>query len=247
MDTNTFSKLFPSSRPDAATWCGALDAAFEAGEINTPRRQAHFLGQTGHETTLYTKLVESLDYEPDRLMTVFGPSRISLADARRLGRVPGRPAQQQALAAVLYEGAYGRKLGNDRPGDGWLFRGGGLIQLTGRYNYTMVANVLGCSPESLADQVRSPAGAALASALWWKGVGLNSLADRDDHEGVTRKVNAKSLGASERKDITLRAASLLSGSGRPAVPVRASGPAAVKPATTADDLNARFLASIGRA
>lgn len=244
MDTKIFASLFPSARPDAATWCAALMPAFEAGEINTPRRVAHFLGQTGHESVGFTRLSESLDYTPERLWAVFG-NRIGIANARALGRVPGRPADQEAIAATLYGGRWGKEnLGNLGAVDGWLFRGGGLIQLTGRYNYTVVAKILGITPESLADQVRTPTGAAMASALWWRASGLNALADADDHAAVTKRINAASLGAKERRDLTVKAASLLGG-GRPAVPVKASGPTASKPtAVTADDLNAKFLASL---
>ncbi|PZP48569.1 MAG: glycoside hydrolase family 19 [Azospirillum brasilense] len=245
MDTKIFAQLFPSARPDAATWCGALASAFAAGEINTPRRVAHFLGQTGHESIRFTSISESLDYTPERLLQVFGTSRISPLDARNLGRVPGRAADQEGIAYTVYGGAWGRKnLGNLSAADAWAFRGGGLIQLTGRSNYQRVASILGITPEALADQVRTPTGAAMASALWWRASGLNALADADDHAAVTRKVNAASLGAAERKAITLKAASLLGQSGRPAVPVKASSTPVVKPAQTADDLNAAFLASL---
>lgn len=79
---------------------------------------------------------ENLNYSVDGLLKTFGRHRISEADARRYGRAGGRPANQEAIANIIYGGEWGRvNLGNTQPGDGWRFRGGGLAQITGRANY----------------------------------------------------------------------------------------------------------------
>lgn len=79
---------------------------------------------------------ENLNYSVDGLLKTFGRHRISEADARKYGRAGGRPANQEAIANIIYGGEWGREnLGNTQPGDGWRFRGGGLAQITGRANY----------------------------------------------------------------------------------------------------------------
>lgn len=100
---------------------------------------AYILASAWHEAKL-TPVRESLNYTPDRLLAVFGTKRISRADANRLGRTASKPADQKAIANLVYGGEWGRKNLGNIPGanDGWDFRGGGLDQLTGRANYTKV-------------------------------------------------------------------------------------------------------------
>lgn len=100
---------------------------------------AYILATAWHEAKL-TPVRESLNYTPERLLAVFGTSRISRADANRLGRTASKPADQKAIANLVYGGEWGRKNLGNIPGtnDGWDFRGGGLDQLTGRANYTKV-------------------------------------------------------------------------------------------------------------
>ena len=79
---------------------------------------------------------ENLNYSVDGLLKTFGRHRISESDARKFGRSGGRPANQEAIANIIYGGEWGRQnLGNTHPGDGWKYRGGGLPQVTGRANF----------------------------------------------------------------------------------------------------------------
>jgi putative chitinase len=104
---------------------------------------SHFLGQVNHETGGFTSGRESLNYTVNALLTSFGRHRISESDARKFGRGSETPANQKAIANAIYGGEWGRKnLGNTEPNDGFLFRGNGSIQLTGRANHQAFTNFI---------------------------------------------------------------------------------------------------------
>ncbi|MEN9924696.1 MAG: hypothetical protein RL268_822 [Pseudomonadota bacterium] len=99
---------------------------------------AYILATPYHETGARMQPVrENMNYSVQGLLTTFGRHRISAADARQYGRTSSRPANQQMIANLLYGGEWGREnLGNTQHGDGWLYRGGGMAQITGRTNFT---------------------------------------------------------------------------------------------------------------
>lgn len=164
---------------------------------------AHWLGQMHVESAGYTTLTESLNYSVDGLLKTFGRHRISEADARKFGRAPGRPANQSAIANLVYGGVWGRKnLGNTEPGDGWLYRGSGLKQITGRSN--TVAS--GFTPQQLREDLTA---SAKASAHFFVSHGCVEAAMRDDVRRVTLKVNGGSNGLEDRINQTGRAKRML--------------------------------------
>jgi len=123
----------------------ALLDACAAEQIADGRQVAYILATPMVETggTFLTKS-ESLNYSPSGLLSTFGPSRISPQDANQYGRTPQHPANQQAIANLVYGGEFGLKqLGNIQGNDPWTFRGRGLVQVTGRRNYTKFARLLG--------------------------------------------------------------------------------------------------------
>lgn len=117
-----------------------IDAVLdEAERRETPRKHlAYILATAYHETGARMQPVrESLNYSVGGLLKTFGRHRISEADARIYGRTGNRPADQKMIANILYGGEWGAKnLGNTQHGDGWIYRGGGLAQITGRANFT---------------------------------------------------------------------------------------------------------------
>lgn len=186
--------------PDAPA--DELSAAAERYGIDTPLRQAHWLAQTAHESAGFRRVRENLNYSVEALLSLFGRHRITHDEAHRYGRKPGQPADVQAIANCLYGGEFGRKnLGNRLDGDGWRFIGRGYKQLTGRDNYARCsAAIYGDTrlveaPELL----EQPEAASLSAAWFWRSRGLNALADADDIEGITRKVNGGLIGLAERK------------------------------------------------
>lgn len=198
---DTLIRLVPAIEP----YVDQLIVQMAKYGIKAPIRMAHFLGQCYVESNGFKTVRESLNYSEEALNSLFGSKRISPADAKRLGRNKDHPADQKALANVLYGGEWGqRNLGNILPNDGWDYRGGGIKQLTGRDNYTRFSrqyygNDRIVESPSLIEQPE----AAVASAVWfWNSRGLNSIADRDDVEAVTRIVNGGTNGLTDRMDWT---------------------------------------------
>ena len=179
-----------------AMWASVLAPACAKHEINTRPRLAAFLANIGHETAGGSVLVESLNYSTEALLAKFGRHRITAEQAARLGRNAQHPAQQEALANLLYGGEWGRRnLGNTEPGDGWRFRGRGLIQLTGRANYQRFATTVGVPlQDALLASLESPRTAAESAAHFWRVAGCNTLADAGDISAVRQRVNGGDLG-----------------------------------------------------
>lgn len=177
---------------EPAMWARHL--AFPAARrgIHRGRRAAAFAATIAHESGGGRKLVESLNYDPPGLRATWA-SRFSVADAERMGRVGGRPANQRAIA----ERAYGGRMGNaaEGHGDGWTYRGRGLIQITGRDGYRQAADALGLPLVEQPDLAAQP-NVAVEIACWtwaaWKG--CNPMADAGDVEGWRIAINGGQRG-----------------------------------------------------
>ena len=207
---SAFKAIFPGVTNDWYPW---ILAALERYDISTPQRIAHFLSQIGHESGGLRRLDEDLHY-----------SRIANIRATWPRRFPSDAAAQpfvakpMALAERVYntevDGRPGRKdLGNKQPGDGWLFRGRGLIQVTGRENFTKLAQAFGLSsPEDAVAFARSHEGAALSAGDYWDRRGINALADTGGLAAVpavTRAINSKLIGLADRQQRFQQAAKVL--------------------------------------
>jgi putative chitinase len=135
-------KLAPGGKPEILGAIAELAPVLaEKYGINTPLRMAHFLAQTAHESGEFKVVEENLNYKTTALTAMFG-SRITAEQAGKVGRndATGQKADQAAIANIIYGGAWGAKnLGNTEEGDGTKFKGRGVIQLTGRANYTAFA------------------------------------------------------------------------------------------------------------
>ena len=206
--------MFRSTSPDILdAYVDPLNDSLDRYEINTQKRVAMFLAQTGHESGGYraTKITENLNYRVSALTSKFG-SRISAADAARYGRddSKGQKANQEAIANIIYGGDWGRRnLGNTQQGDGWKFRGRGLIQLTGRSNYQRFADHLGDTLDFTVSYLETAEGAADAAGWFWQTNSLNRFADIGDVEGCTRKINGGTFGLEEREDLYHEALGIL--------------------------------------
>lgn len=160
--------------------------------ITNPRELSHFLGQCAVETGGFRAFTESLNYSVEALIRSFGRHRISVADAQKFGRTRGRPAHQNALANILYGGVWGaRNLGNTHPGDGWDFRGRGLIQTTGRRNYTDLSHGMFGDERLLeSPELLGQLPLLIDSAIfYWKARRIGPHAQRNDAITVTKLVN----------------------------------------------------------
>jgi len=185
----------------AAVWVSPLNRAFVEYRIDTPLRQAHFIAQVGHESNSFKSLRENLNYSVDGLLKTFCRSRISEVDAKKYGRKDGQAANQEMIANTVYGGDWGFKnLGNMQAGDGWKFRGAGLIQLTGRANFVRANKALNFDLVNRPERVvEDNLIAALAAGYFWESNGLNILADKDDVVAITKKINGGTNGLDDRK------------------------------------------------
>ena len=110
-------------------------------------------------------------------------------------------------AQISYEGR--KNLGNTQVGDGFKYRGRGLIQTTGRYNYEATAKALGIDCVNNPDLLAEPENAARSAAWWWQSHNLNKYADADDCRGCTKVINGGYNGLDQRLALYEAAKSVL--------------------------------------
>lgn len=162
-------------------------------EINNRARIAAFLAETAHESDNFTRTEESLYYTtPERIQKMW-PKRVPiLADAAVLCRNP------QKLANRVYSNRLGN--GDEASGDGWNYRGRGLIQLTGRSNYKVCGDAIGVNYQSAPNLVAMPVDAALSAGWFWSSIHGNDLADDMLIDEITKRINGPGMvGAIERR------------------------------------------------
>lgn len=180
-------------------WLEPLNKVFEKYDINTPKRQAHFIGQTGHESASFKVLEENLNYSAQALMRTW-PSRFpDDSIAEQFARNP------QKIANKVYAG----RMGNTQEGDGWLFHGRGLIQLTGHDNYAAFAKASGLDCVRNPDLLLEPENACLSAGWFWNKHGLNQLADVGDIVTITKRINGGTIGIDDRNTRTNKALEIL--------------------------------------
>lgn len=211
----------------------ALEQTCVKYNIVSTWHKALFIGQIAVETGGFRATRESLNYSVQGLLNGFSRKRISEADAKKYGRVErkvggktviDRPANQKAIANILYGGEFGRKhLGNTQPNDGWDFRGGGDKQLTGRYNWTKYSMDSYGDDRVLKDPTiidRYP-DKSYTAGWFWNDNQLSALADQyplppisdpryedvvtQAVTAITKKVNGGTKGLEQRIDWTLKA------------------------------------------
>lgn len=187
----------------ADKWADSLQATCDRFEINTPERIAGFVAQCAHESGMFKSVSEGLNYKVEALKALFGRHRISEEDCNKYGRIDGKqPADQAGIANAIYGGEFGKKnLGNTEYGDGYAYRGRGLIQLTGKANYKRAGDALGVDLVANPDLVATPEYAALTAGWFWSANNLNALADAKDLLGMTKKVNGGTIGIEHRTEL----------------------------------------------
>ena len=172
------------------SWLEPLMAAFNRFDISTPERQAAFIGQCAHESGNFKTLQENLNYSAEGLCKTW-PSRFpSLDSAKPYHRNPDK------IANKVYGGRMGN--GTEETGEGSLYKGRGLIQLTGKDNYRLASDALGVDFVANPDLVLTKEYAALTAAWYWNKRGLNKEADAKDFTGMTKKINGGTIGLADR-------------------------------------------------
>jgi len=170
---------------DYTAWQSPLASAFAKFDTTTPERIAGAMGQFLVEAgPALSGTIENLHYSTAaRILQIFPDEVPSLAVAQTLVDNP------VALGNKVYAG----RNGNTEPGDGYLFRGRGLIQITGRTAYTLLGSVLGRTPEDTAAYCETPTGAAVSSVWWLTRHGFTVPADARDWNAITRIVNGRAM------------------------------------------------------
>lgn len=176
-------------------WIGALEPAMRAAKIVTPKTVAAFVGQCAYECG-FRDLTENLNYSANRLRQVW-PGHFGSPEDHD-GAATAAPSthlnaddyanQPERLANVIYA----NRLGNGPPasGDGWQYRGRGLIQLTGKGTYTLCATALRRKPDDLAGPYgESREGAAVTACWFWTRTALNAYAEAWDIQTMTSRIN----------------------------------------------------------
>ena len=188
-------QILPNAGAKAGVFTPALNVAMSRFQIVGAKRVAAFIAQIGHESWQLSRVIENLNYSQAALLSTFSRSRISEKDALVVGRSTGRPADQEAIANLVYGGNWGLKsLGNIQAGDGWKYRGRGLIQITGRANYAACGEALGVDLSGNPSLLEQPRHAALSAAWFWANLSLNTLADVGDFQNIGSLINTGQRG-----------------------------------------------------
>ena len=193
---------------EAEDWYDAMCEILPLWEVDTPERVAMFIAQCGHESNNFKVLSENLNYSAKALDALFGKYfKRAGRDANEYHRKPRK------IANVIYANRMDN--GDTDSGDGWRFRGGGILQLTGRYNYTEFGEDVEMSAEEAVDYVRTKKG-ALDSACWfWDENNINKHCDSMDIVKMTKRINGGTIGLEDRKKHYLHALDILGGDYEP--------------------------------
>ena len=185
-------QLLPKN-PYIDYWHNALQQLLPDYEINTSKRIAAFVAQCAHESGNFMVLQENLNYRAQSLRKLFPKYFPDDAIAQDYA---SRPNKQEAIANRIYASRMGN--GPEESGDGWRFRGRGLIQLTGRHNYTWFAASLEISPEEASEYLTTFEGAAQSACWFWETNKLNQWADKGDIVTLTKRINGGTIGLEDR-------------------------------------------------
>jgi putative chitinase len=170
-------------------WLAPLEETFAKYDISTPVRQAFFIGQCSHESGNFKTLQENLNYSAEGLMKTW-PSRFPTKEiADQYARNPAK------IAGKVYNG----RLGNTSEEEAAKFLGRGLIQLTGKENYERCGTSISVDLVNNPDLLLDPKYAALSAGWFWNRKGLNELADANDIETMTKRINGGLKGFDDRK------------------------------------------------
>ena len=169
-----------------------LNLAMQVYEVNTMPRTAAFVAQTAHESAQYTRMVEGLFYTKATGLMATWPKRFP-TEASALPYI----RNEEKLANFVYANRMGN--GDSASGDGFRYRGRGIIQLTGREKYRITGAALGVDLLGTPELAQTPEIAFKAAGLFWKSAGLNELADVGDFRTITQRINGGQKGAAERE------------------------------------------------
>ena len=212
-------QILPNAGQVAGVFVPVLNTAMGRYQIAGTNRIVAFTAQVGHESGHLTRLVENLNYSADGLANTW-PSRFAEPDGKGgyikvqvAGKVRSKP-NTLALSVdrkpeQIANFAYGNRMGNTAPGDGWKYRGRGLIQITGKNNYRACGEALGLDLMAHPELLEKPQHACMSAAWFWATNGLNTLADAGKFDAITRRINGGQNGTADRQALYVRALKVL--------------------------------------
>lgn len=203
----TIEQLQAAKIKDPAKWLDPVGATCVEFQINTPQRIAAFLAQTSHESGGYTMLKENLNYKaatlaacwPNRF-AVLGPDKKPIKENGKnvptavANAIAGKP---ELIANLVYSSRMGN--GPAESGEGFLYIGRGIKQLTGKDNYTRCGAALGIDLVGNPDLLLEPIYAARSAGWFWKVNNLSKFADANDIKGMTKVINGGYIGLEARQ------------------------------------------------
>lgn len=185
-------QLIPKN-PYVTQWHHALEQLLPEYGIDTAQRIAAFIAQCSHESAGFTALKENLNYRAATLRKIFPKY---FPDDQTANHYASLPNKQEAIANRVYAKRMGN--GPEESGDGYRFCGRGLIQLTGRENYSWFAASLGISVEEASEYLETFEGAAQSACWFWETNKLNQWADAGDILTLTKRINGGTIGLEDR-------------------------------------------------
>jgi putative chitinase len=187
------AQIIPKN-PYIDQWCGALNKLLPDYGIDTPQRVAAFLAQCAHESGGFTALHENLNYRAATLRKVFPKYFPDDAIAEQYA---SQPNKQELIANRVYANRMGN--GDEASGDGFRYCGRGLIQLTGKSNYSNFADSIDTPVESIPEFLTTFEGAIQSACWFWETNNLNQYADSGDILTMTKRINGGTIGLEDRK------------------------------------------------
>ena len=171
-------------------WVDAINTTFDKFGINTPVRQACFIGQASHECNNFRTLEENLNYKAEALIRLWSKRFPTLEIANQYAKNP------QKIANKVYADRMGNR--DEASGDGYRFRGRGCFQLTGHANYFHAGTACGVDFVMQPDLVATPQYAPMTAGWFWNTHELNQFADSGDYVTMTKRINGGTIGLDER-------------------------------------------------
>jgi putative chitinase len=196
------AEVLPECR-QPGIWSAELERFLSCFDINTPKRVAAFLAQCGHESAGFNVLEENLNYSAQALLRVFP----------KYFKSEGMAADYSRKPAKIGNLVYGNRMGNGPPesGDGYRYRGRGILQVTGKNNYGRCSTYLFSDDRLVLDPdlLLIPENAILSAGWFWEVNNLNPLCDSGNFVLLTKRINGGTNGLPHRQQIYEKALRIL--------------------------------------
>jgi putative chitinase len=178
-----------------------INSAIQQADLSTPERLAAFIAQCAHESGGFKFLEENLNYKAESLCKVW-PSHFNHEIANEYAHNP------QKIASRAYANRMGN--GDEESQEGWMYRGRGFLQTTGKKGYEELSDATQIDFVNNPDAVATPEGACVSAAVYWEKHGLNRFVDSNEFVGLTKAINGGTIGLDDRMTRYNHALSILS-------------------------------------